>query len=101
MADAAAPKGFEELLAELSDGEGWLLIRADGWEEFVEGLSEAIVQLSLRRRQAIVMVLFAFAEGLLTPELVSSYLAAHEVDSDEGVAALIEWLRQFKPKPDR
>lgn len=101
-ADPSDPEAdpFAVLLGELSDGQQWKLIRADGWNEFVVRLSEVISDLSVARRQAIVMLLFAFAEGILSPDEVRDYLADHEVDSDGGLADFISWLRQFTPPTD-
>ena len=91
------PDPFAALLAELSDGQQWKLIRADGWDDFVERLSRIITEVSPERRQAIVMLLFAFAEGTLTPEAVGTHLTRHEVDSDSGLRDFVSWLRQFRP----
>jgi len=93
----ASPDPFAALLAELSDGQQWKLIRADGWEDFVERLSTIITEVSPERRRAIVMLLFAFAEGTLSPEAVSTYLTGHEVDSESGLREFVSWLRQFRP----
>ncbi|MHB1988120.1 MAG: hypothetical protein ACYCSF_09055 [Acidimicrobiales bacterium] len=96
----ARPDPFAGLLSELSDGQQWKLIRADGWTDFIERLSQVIVELDIPRRQAIVMLLFAFAEGLLTPEQVGGYLGEHEVDSESGLAEFITWVRQFRPRDE-
>ena len=101
MTDADTPSDpFAELLGELADGQRWKLIRADGWDDFIERLSRVITELTPVRRQAIVMMLFAFAEGTLTPEAVNEYLAGHDTDSERGLEDLIVWLKQFRPQLD-
>jgi hypothetical protein len=88
---------FAEFVAELSDGKRWKLVRADGWDDFIERLSELIVNLPSRRRQALMMLLFALVYEQLTPEVAKEWLDEHDVDSDEGIEALIFWLRRFRP----
>jgi hypothetical protein len=88
---------FRHLLAELADGTRWELIRTDGWEEFSERLANLIVTLSPRRRQALVMLLFALSERMITPESANAWIADHDIGTDEGLEALIAWLRQFRP----
>lgn len=94
------PDIFAGLLTDLADGQSWKLIRAEGWSDFLVRLSECIGELSILRRQAIVMLLFAFAEGTLSPEQVSEYLASRQVDDEAGLAEFVEWLRQFRPVAD-
>jgi len=62
------PDPFAEFLVELSDGKRWALIRAEGWADFIERLSELIEELPVRRRQALMMLLFALAYEQLTPD---------------------------------
>lgn len=88
---------FREILAELADGKRWQLIRTDGWEEFSERLSNLIVTLPPRRRQALVMLLFALSERMVTPEATNAWMADHDLATDEELEALIAWLRQFRP----
>ena len=88
---------FREILAELADGKRWELIRTDGWEEFSERLANLIVTLPPRRRQALVMLLFALSERMITPEAANVWMANHDLATDEGLEALIAWLRQFRP----
>ena len=84
---------------ELADGQRWRLARSEGWDDFVERVSRVIGDLPLRRRQALVMLLFALTDDLVSPEEL--HLAAgRDVDSDEGVEAMIAWLRQFRPGAD-
>lgn len=92
------PDQFASLLTELSDGQQWKLIRAEGWNDFLVRLSQVIGDVSLLRRQAIVMLLFAFAEETLSPDAVSDYLSSHDVDTEQGLADFVEWLRGFRPR---
>ena len=89
---------FRRFLGELTDGKRWELLRSSGWEEFAERLSELIIELSPRRRQALVMLLFALSERLLQPESAAQWIAEHDLDSDAGVEQIITWLRQFRPE---
>jgi hypothetical protein len=93
------PDRFAEFIAELSDGRRWALLRSKGWEDFIERLSALIVDLPARRRQALMMLLFAMAYEQLTPDDAKAWFDGHDVDSDEGVDAMISWLRGFRP-PD-
>ena len=88
---------FGDILAELADGKRWELIRTDGWEEFSERLANLIVTLPPRRRQALVMLLFALSERMITPEVANAWMPNHDLATDEGLEALIAWLRQFRP----
>jgi hypothetical protein len=88
---------FRTLLAEFSDGERWKLIRAEGWDDFVERLSQSIAELPIRRRQALLMMLLAMSDGNLRPEAVDTYLAGRNMEEDAEVDALIDWLHQFRP----
>ncbi len=93
------PDPFSSFLAELSDGHRWSLVRAEGWDDFIERLSDLLSALAPRRRQALMMLLFALVYQQLTPDGAKDWLDAHHVDSDEGVDAMISWLRQFRPPP--
>jgi hypothetical protein len=88
---------FREFLGELSDGQRWRLARNEGWDDFVERVSQIIGDLPLRRRQVLVMLLFALTEELVSPDEVQAWLASHDVATEEGVEAMIAWLRQFRP----
>ena len=88
---------FRGVLAELADGSRWELIRAGGWEDFSERLSIVIAGLPPRRRQALVMLLFALSERMLTPAEAEAWIAAHDLDRDGGVEAMIAWLRGLGP----
>jgi hypothetical protein len=91
---------FRSFLAELADGARWQLIRAHGWEEFAERLANLIVGLPARRRQALVMLLFALSERMITPDDANTWIRAHDLDDDEGVEEMITWLRLLDP-PDQ
>ncbi|HEX4220051.1 MAG TPA: hypothetical protein VHZ02_16855 [Acidimicrobiales bacterium] len=88
---------FREVLAELADGHRWELIRTDQWEEFSGRLAGLIVTLTPRRRQALVMLMFALSERMITPDDVQTWSGDHDLDTDEGLEAMIAWLRQFRP----
>jgi hypothetical protein len=87
---------FSEFLTELADGQRWQLARSAGWDDFVERVSQVIADLPLRRRQAFVMLLFALTEGLVSPEELQAWVEANDVSSDEGVEAMIAWLRRLR-----
>lgn len=91
---------FAALVTELADGKQWQLIRADGWDDFIERLTSLIADLEPRRRQALVMLLFALVDRQLTSEEAQEWLQDHDVDSDQGLHQMITWLRQFRPRPD-
>jgi hypothetical protein len=84
---------FRDFLAELADGRRWQLIRSEGWEEFTERLAELIVTLAPRRRQALVMLLFALSERMIVPDQAETWIASHDLDQDAGVEEMISWLR--------
>ena len=88
---------FRAFLAELSDGKRWTLLRSDGWDEFTERLSTIIVELPPRRRQALVMLLFALSERMLTPDDANAWIVSHDLEGEEGVELMIKWLRTFQP----
>jgi hypothetical protein len=90
---------FRSFLSELADGKRWELLRTDGWEEFSERLASLIVRLPARRRQAIVMLLFALSERMVTSDEANAWIADHDLDDDEGVEQMIAWLRVLRP-PD-
>jgi hypothetical protein len=92
---------FRSFLAELADGKRWELLRANGWEEFAERLSRLIVTLPPRRRQALMMLLFALSEGMITPQEAETWIARHDLERDDAVEAMIEWLRQLRPPSEQ
>jgi hypothetical protein len=91
---------FAEFVTELADGKKWALLRADGWDDFVERLTTIIADLEPRRRQALVMLLFALVDHQVAPDEVQEWLDEHDTESDEGLHQMITWLRQFRPRPD-
>lgn len=97
MSRSSSDDPFRSLLSELADGKGWQLIRTTGWQDFAERLSSLIVSLPPRRRQALVMLLFALSERMLTPDEAKEWIAAHDMDDDSSVEALIRWLRGLRP----
>lgn len=96
----AAENPFAEFVTELADGKRWTLLRAEGWDDFVNRLADLVTQLEPRRRQALVMLLFALVDRQLTPETAKEWFDSHDIDSDEGLAEMLRWLRQFRPRPD-
>ncbi len=88
---------FREIVAELADGKRWELIRTHQWEEFSERLAGLIVTLPPRRRQALVMLMFALSERMITPDDAQAWASEHDLDTDEDIEAMIAWLRQFRP----
>jgi hypothetical protein len=89
---------FRSFLSELADGKRWELLRTEGWEEFSERLAGLIVRLPVRRRQAVVMLLFALSERMITPDEANAWIADHDLDADEGVEEMIAWLRVLRPR---
>jgi hypothetical protein len=93
--DTAQPMdAFFEFAVEIADGERWKVLRADGWGDFERRLAETVADLPVRRRQALIMLLFGLVEELVTPDDVREWTLGHDVSSDDGVEALISWLRQ-------
>jgi hypothetical protein len=88
---------FRDFVAEFGDGQKWALIRAEGWEDFVERLATKIVDLEPARRRALLMMLMVMAEGRLTPTELETHLAGRDLETDEAVDALVAWLRTFRP----
>ncbi len=88
---------FRSVLADLSGGMRSSLADADDWVEFAERLGALISELPPRRRQALVMLMFALSQRIVTPDQADAWISAHDVDGDDGVEALIGWLRQFRP----
>jgi hypothetical protein len=91
---------FAEIVSELADGKRWTLLRAEGWDDFIERLTGLVGDLAPRRRQALLLLLFAFVDRQLAPEQAEEWLRDHDVDSDEGLTLMITWLREFRPSPD-
>jgi|SRR5205809_6024539 len=95
MTDDVDP--FVELLGELTDGQKWKVIRAQGWEEFCARLAETISTLTPRRRQGIIMLLVALSTDAVEPQQVEDFLRGRNMDTDEELEALIAWLRERRP----
>jgi hypothetical protein len=93
------PDPFAEFIAELSDGQRWSLLRAEGWDDFIQRLSDLIATLPPRRRQALIMLLFALVYEQLTPDDAKAWLNDHDVGTADGVETMISWLRRFRPPP--
>jgi hypothetical protein len=88
---------FAEVMTELSDGQRWKLARAEGWDGFIDRLTAMLPDLPVRRRQALIMLLFALTEKLVQPEQLRDWLAGHDVSNDVGLEEFLEWLRGFRP----
>jgi hypothetical protein len=89
----AEPDAFFEFAAEFADGERWKLLRAQGWEDFELRLAQVVGDLPVRRRQALMMLLFCLIEEVLAPEQIREWLDAHDISTDAGIEELIAWLR--------
>ena len=85
---------FLEFAAEFADGERWKLLRAEGWEDFQARLAEVVGDLPVRRRQALMMLLYSLVEETVDPAQVRDFLDVHDVSTDDGIEDLIAWLRQ-------
>lgn len=84
---------FFEFASEFADGERWRLLRAQSWEDFQERLAEAVGDLPVRRRQALMMLLFALIEGFTDSDNLRDWMIDHDLTSDEGIEEMIAWLR--------
>ncbi|HEX4530659.1 MAG TPA: hypothetical protein VIA11_14740 [Acidimicrobiia bacterium] len=85
---------FLDLLAQLSDGARWKVLSGHGRREFAERVTQEIVELEPRRRQAIVMCLFALLAMDMQPEDLAGFVAGRDMSDDAEVEALIAWLRE-------
>lgn len=94
-----AMEAFFEFATEFSDGERWQLLRAQGWDDFVERLANVVGDLPPRRRQALMMLLFVLVEELSDPADVRDWLEGHDVRTDAGVEQMIAWLRELRSEP--
>ena len=103
MADAVVPSepvpggsvdAFLEFATEFADGERWKILQSEGWEDFEVRLAETIGDLPVRRRQALMMLLFALVEEIVTPADFRKWIEGHDVTTDGGIEALIAWLRE-------
>lgn len=91
-ADPTSP--FIELAMEVSDGERWKLLRASDWSTFEERFARVVGELPVRRRQALMMLLFGLVEGIVTPEDLRSWLDGNDASTDAGIEDMIGWLRR-------
>lgn len=85
---------FVEFAAEFADGQRWKLLQAEGWDDLQVRLAEVIGDLPVRRRQALMMLLFSLVEDLVTSAEVRAWIDDHDLGTDEGIEALIGWLRE-------
>jgi hypothetical protein len=93
MEDPAGADAFLEFASEVADGERWRLVRAEGWTDFEERLAVTVGDLPVRRRQALMMLLLALAEELVSPEEVRAWVDGHDLSGDDGIEGMIAWLR--------
>jgi hypothetical protein len=94
-----AMEAFFEFATDFADGERWRLLRARGWDDFVERLANTVGDLPPRRRQALMMLLFVLVEGLADPADVRDWLEGHDIRTDAGVEQIIAWLRGLRGEP--
>lgn len=85
---------FLEFATEFADGERWKLLQADGWEDFQARLAEVVGELPVRRRQALMMLMYSLVEETVDPAQVRDFVDGHDVTTDEGVEDVIAWLRR-------
>ena len=85
---------FLEFATEFADGERWRLLRAENWDDFQERLAETVGDLPVRRRQALMMLLFALIEGFVDSDDVAAWIGGHDLTTDDGIEAMIGWLRR-------
>jgi hypothetical protein len=90
---------FAELMSEMVDGKRWQLLRSTGWDDFVHRLTLLVGELEPRRRQALLMLLFAMVDRQLDPDQAQAWLEGHDTDSEAGLEVMIAWLRSFRPPP--
>ena len=85
---------FDDLLAQLADGARWKVLSGQGRAEFTERLTAEIVELEPRRRQAVLMCLFALLAMNLQPDELARHLEGRDMSQDAEVEAFIAWLRE-------
>lgn len=85
---------FAGFATELADGDKWKLLRASGWDDFQERLAVVVGELPVRRRQALMMLLFSLIEDLVTSDEVRVWLDGRDPEDETTVEALIGWLRE-------
>jgi hypothetical protein len=84
---------FLEFASEFADGERWRLLRSQSWDDFQERLAEVVGELPVRRRQALMMLLFALIEGFVDSDVLADWMSGHDLTRDEGIEEMIGWLR--------
>ncbi len=92
---------FFEFATEFADGERWKLLRAEGWEDFEQRLAVTVAELPVRRRQALIMLLFSLVEEMTSPADVREWMGENNVSTDDGIEALIAWLRRRRESFER
>src|SRR5579875_1362269 len=85
---------FLGFATEFADGERWKLLQSEGWDDFQVRLAEVVGELPVRRRQALMMLLLAMVDQTVDSAQVREFLDAHDASTEEGVEAVIAWLRQ-------
>lgn len=63
----------------------------------VAALARTVGALAPRRRQALLMLLYALTDGGLDTDGARTWLAAHDTDDDAGLTQMIGWLRHYRP----
>jgi hypothetical protein len=84
---------FFEFASEFADGERWKLLRSQNWEDFQERLAQVVGELPVRRRQALMMLLFALIEGFVDSDALAAWMNDNDLTRDEGIDEMIAWLR--------
>lgn len=84
---------FLDFATEFADGERWKVLRAEGWTDFEERLAVVVGELPVRRRQALMMLLFALMEEYVESAEVRSWFDDHDISDEPGIEELIAWLR--------
>jgi hypothetical protein len=85
---------FLEFASEFADGERWRLLRSQNWEDFQERLAEVVGDLPVRRRQALMMLLFALIEGFVDSDAFAGWMLGQDLTTDDGIEEMIGWLRE-------
>jgi hypothetical protein len=85
---------FVDLLGQLADGARWKILSGSGRREFAERLTQEIVEVEPRRRQAILMCLFALLAMDMEPDDLGQFVAQRDMSDAHEVEALIVWLRE-------
>jgi len=91
---------FSKFASHFFDETGWRQLEAGDPEDFVERLSEAVEELPARRRQALMMLLFTLAEGLVEPSDVARWLGERDLTDDGQIEEILVWLRERRTSGD-